>query len=254
MHRPTRSPRTPPLAQALPRLAVVAASSFVIACAASQPGSAPAAAAAALPAGVRGGSWVDLLPGDASAWRGYRQDTLPSGWRFDAAAGTLSRTGRAGDIITDRQWGDFELELEWRVGPGGNSGVFYRATEATDVIYMNAPEMQILDNSTHADGRNPLTSTGSNYALHAPERDVSRPVGEWNRARIVAVGPHVEHWLNGTKLVEYRMGSAEWEALVKASKFNQWPAYGRSMRGHIGLQDHGDPVSFRRIRIRELTR
>jgi hypothetical protein len=215
-------------------------------------GCAAAPAATRPTADARAGEWVDLLPGNASAWRGYKKTSLPDGWTYDAAAGTLSRTGRGGDIITDRQWADFELELEWRVGPGGNSGVFYRATEGTDVIYMNAPEMQILDNSRHADGRNPLTSTGSNYALHAPTADLARPVGEWNRVRIVAVGPHVEHWVNGTKVVEYEMQSPEWEALVKASKFNQWPAYGRSMRGHIGLQDHGDPVSFRNIRIREL--
>ncbi len=198
------------------------------------------------------GPWVNLLPGDASHWRGYKRTDLPDGWRFDASSGVLERVGPGGDIITTGQWGDFELELEWRVGLGGNSGVFYRATEETDVIYMNAPEMQILDNNGHRDGQNALTSTGSNYALHAPSEAAAKPVGEWNKVRIVAVGPHVEHWLNGKKVVEYEQGSPEWAALVKASKFDQWPAYGRAMRGHIGLQDHGDRVAFRNIRIREL--
>lgn len=201
-----------------------------------------------------GGAWVNLLPGNATLWRGYRQSTLPDGWRFDATTGILERASGGGDIVTTGQWGDFELELEWRIGLGGNSGIFYRATEGTEVVYMNAPEMQILDNAGHRDGQNPLTSTGSNYALNAPSEAAAKPVGEWNTVRIVAVGPHVEHWLNGKKVVEYEQGSAEWTALVKASKFDQWPAYGRTMRGHIGLQDHGDKVEFRNIRIRELTK
>jgi hypothetical protein len=93
--------------------------------------------------GVRSGNvamaaWTDLLPGNAGAWRGYRQDRLPEGWRFDASTGELTRAAGGGDIVTRDQYEDFELELEWKVGPGGNSGVFYRATEATDIIYMNA--------------------------------------------------------------------------------------------------------------------
>lgn len=207
-----------------------------------------------LPAGVKAGAWTDLLNGSAASWRGYKVDSLPSGWRYDAAAGTLTRERPAGDIVSRAEYTDFELELEWRVGPKGNAGVFYHATEATDVIYENAPEMQILDNGGHNDGKNPLTSAGSNYALNAPSADVTRPVGEWNQARIVILGPHVEHWLNGTKVVEYELWSPAWVESVKKSKFDQWPTYGLARRGHIGLQDHGDIVNFRHIRIRELTR
>ena len=217
-----------------------------------------AAMAACAPAALRGAQvaaeWTNLLPGHAQLWRGYKKPTLPEGWRYDAASGELTRAAGGGDIITDQQYGDFELELEWKVGPAGNSGIFYRATEGTDVIYKNATEMQILDNGGHRDGKNALTSTGSNYALYAPSEDASKPVGDWNTVRVVAVGSHVEHWLNGKKVVEYEMQSPAWAALVKASKFNQWPAYGQSMRGHIGLQDHGDVVSFRNIRIRELSK
>ena len=200
------------------------------------------------------GEWTNLLDGSASVWRGYRMDSLPSGWRFDAATSELTRASGGGDIITRAQYGDFEMDLEWKVGTGGNSGIFYRATEGTDIIYKNAAEMQILDNAGHRDGRNALTSTGSSYGLYAPGADVSRPVGEWNQVRIVAIGPHIEHWLNGTKVVQYEMGSAEWRARVQATKFSQWPAYGQSRSGHIGLQDHGDVVWFRNIRIRELRR
>lgn len=210
---------------------------------------------AVLPGGASSaGEWVNMLPGHSLFWRGYKQQALPVGWQFDSTSGELSRASGGGDIITDQQWDDFELELEWKIGVGGNSGIFYRASESTDVIYMNATEMQLLDNSLHRDGKDSLTSTGANYALYAATEDASRPVGEWNTVRIVAVGPRVEHWLNGQKVVEYRMGSREWLEKVKASKFSQWPEYGMTMGGHIGLQDHGDPVAFRNIRVRELTR
>lgn len=230
-----------------PGVSLVAALLLAAACAQAQP-------APPLPQGAKAGPWVDLLAGNASAWRGYKATTLPAGWQFDAATGILTRAAAADDIVTKAQFGDFELELEWRVGPRGNSGVFYRAGEGTESIYENAPEMQILDNAGHRDGLNPKTSAGSNYALNAPVADVTRPAGEWNRARIVAFGAHVEHWLNGTKVVEYELWSDAWKAAVAASKFNEWPTYGLAKRGHIGLQDHGDVVSFRNIRIRELTR
>lgn len=207
-------------------------------------------AAAQDPRPAEPGPWLSLQSADQ--WRGYRRDELPDGWVFDAASGTLTRLRGAGDIITRRQFEDFELELEWKVGPRGNSGIFFRATEGTRRIYENAPEMQVLDNTGHADGRNSLTSAGANYALHAPARDVTRPVGEWNHVRLVVRGPHVEHWLNGEKVVAYEFWTDDWKAKVKASKFNDWPAYGWATRGHIGLQDHGDVVSFRQMRIREL--
>lgn len=217
-------------------------------------GAAACAHAQQLPPGAKAGDWTNLLDGSASAWRGYRSEVLPAGWRLDAATGVLTRSGPGGDIVTRAEYGDFELELEWRVGPKGNSGIFYRANEGTARVYENAPEMQILDNAGHRDGITPKTSAGSNYALHAPTVDVTRPVGEWNRARIVVVGAHVEHWLNGTMVVEYELWSPEWKALVAGAKFTDWPSYGLATRGRIGLQDHGDVVSFRNIRIRELTR
>ena len=128
------------------------------------------------------------------------------------------------------------------------------ATEATEVIYENAPEMQILDNARHQDGKNVLTSAGANYALDAPVRDVSKPAGEWNQSRVVVIGSHVEHWMNGVKLLEYELWTPEWTAKVAKTKFAQWPTYGLARRGHIGLQEHGDVVSFRNIRVRELSR
>lgn len=194
--------------------------------------------------------WRLLFDGSTLAgWRGYNMNEMPGGWAVED--GTLTRVGAGGDIITDAQFTDFELSLEWRVEEGGNSGVFYRAAEGEEWIYQSAPEMQVLDDANHADGRNAITSAGSNFALHPAPRGGVRPAGEWNSARIVVQGDHVEHWLNGTRVVEYELGSDDWEQRVAASKFAAWPEYGRAPRGHIGLQDHGDRVWFRNIKIRE---
>lgn len=197
----------------------------------------------------RAAGWRLLFDGRTTAgWRGFRRDSMPAGWQV--VDGALTRVAQGGDIITVDQFENFELALEWKVAPRGNSGVFYRATEATDVIYQNAAEMQVLDDAGHRDGQSQLTAAGSNYGLHAVPPGIAKPAGEWNHARIVANGAHVEHWLNGVKVVEYQLWSPEWEALVKGSKFAEWPPYGRAKRGHIGLQDHGDWVVYRNIKIR----
>lgn len=196
--------------------------------------------------------WRPLFDGKTLAgWRGYKTTTAPTGWQ--AVDGTLVRNGPGGDLMTVEEFGDFELELEWKVGPGGNSGVIYRVAPGADQPWHTGPEMQVLDNAKHADGKNPLTSAGSNYAVHAPVKDVTRPVGEWNAMRLLVRGNHVEHWLNGVKLLEYELGSADWQARVKASKFATLPGYGRARRGHLVLQDHGDVVAFRNLRIRALS-
>jgi hypothetical protein len=121
-----------------------------------------------------------------------------------------------------------------------------------NAVYLTGPEMQVLDNGGHPDGKTPNTSAGSNFALHAPLRDVTRPVGQWNQARLVVNGSHVEHWLNGVKIVEYELWGDDWKARVAASKFKAMPRYGLARRGHIALQDHGDWVAFRNIRIRRI--
>jgi hypothetical protein len=128
----------------------------------------------------------------------------------------------------------------------------FRVLEGPEAPYHTGPEMQILDNAKHADGKVPETSAGSNYALHAPIRDVTRPVGSWNVVRLIVNGNQVEHWLNLVRVVAYELGSADWLARVRPSKFNDWPGYGKAPRGHIVLQDHGDVVSFRNLKIRIL--
>ncbi len=199
----------------------------------------------------REAGWQLLFDGESlDGWRGYNRPDLPGSWAVEE--GLLTRVGPGGDLITEAQFGDFELSIDWRVGPGGNSGILYRAAEGEEHVYHSAPEMQVLDDDGHRDGLDPITSAGSNYGLHAAARGIVRPVGSWNEARILVRGTHVEHWLNGTKVVEYELRSDEWAELVSNSKFSAWPAYGQADRGHIGLQEHGDRVWFRNIKLREL--
>jgi hypothetical protein len=200
----------------------------------------------------RADGWRLLFDGRTmNGWRGYKQDALPDGWQ--AVDGQLTRMARAGDIITTETFRDFDLVFEFNVEPGGNSGIFYRAIEGPDLIYYAAPEYQVLDDAAHRDGSSPMTSTGANYAIHPVPPGVTLPAGQWNSGRIVVNGNHVEHWLNGRKVVEYELGSADWVKRVAASKFSQWPEYGKASEGHIGIQDHGSMVRYRNVKIRSLS-
>jgi hypothetical protein len=194
--------------------------------------------------------WRLLFDGRSLAgWRSFKSEQPPSGWSI--VDGVLVRTGPGGDLMTVEQFGSFELELDFKIAEGGNSGIMYRVTTEGDAPYWSGPEYQILDNERHRDAKNgPDRLTGANYDLIAPSPDASRPAGEWNTARIVVQGNHVEHWLNGTKVVTYEFGSPEWTRLVEESKFKAWPIYGKAQRGHLVLQDHGDQVEFRNIKIR----
>ena len=195
--------------------------------------------------------WRLLFDGQSlDGWRRYDGEPMTGGWVVDDGALAHVRGGRS--IVTNDVFEDFELSLEWKVEPGGNSGIFYRAAPGQEEIFHSAPELQILDDAAHADGRSPLTSAGANYGLDGVAPGVVRPAEQWNQTRIVVRGNRVEHWLNGVKVVEYELGSADWRKKVAASKFAQWPAYGQAPRGHVGLQDHGDRVWFRNIKLREI--
>jgi len=196
--------------------------------------------------------WRPLLDEQSrAAWRGWTSDTFPPVWRL--VGDTLSKDATAEDLITRDEFGNFELEFEWKLSKGGNAGVFYRGTREYDHIYWSAPEYQLLDDANHLDGRSRLTSAASDYALYASPAGIVKPADEWNAARIVVNGSHVEHWLNGKQVVTYELWSPDWKAKVAASKFAPYPNYGLAKKGNIGIQgDHAGTLTLRHMRIREL--
>jgi len=208
--------------------------------------------ATAVSAAQRAAGWRPLFDGTStSAWRGYKSQTFPAGWKI--VDGVLTKNGAVEDIQSRDQFGNFQLAFDWKLSPGGNAGIFYRGTEEYDHIYWSAPEYQLLDDAGHPDGKSRLTSAGADYGLYPSPAGVVKPADQWNSTLIVVNGNTVQHWLNGQKLLEYEIGSADWEAKVKASKFVAYPNYGRAKQGYIAIQgDHDGALSIRNVRIREI--
>jgi hypothetical protein len=207
----------------------------------------------ALAAGASPAPEWRVISGDQARefWRGWKSEEFPAGWRVEGD--TLSKDGDVDDLISREEFGDFEIEFEWKLTPGGNAGFFYRGTREYDHIYWSAPEYQLLDDALHPDGHNRLTSAAAAYALYAAPAGVVKAGGEWNSARIVVDGARVEHWLNGQKVVDYELWSADWKAKVAASKFAPYAHYGLAKSGLIGIQgDHAGNLMLRHMRIRKL--
>lgn len=200
----------------------------------------------------RAAGWQLLFDGRSdSQWRGYKSDSVPDGWKV--ADGTLTKSGSTGDIITRSKFANFELDLDWKIASGGNAGIFYRGTEEYDHIYWSAPEFQLLDDANAPDGKSRLTAAGSDYALYPSPAGIVKPAGQWNTTRIIVKGAHVEHWLNGKKLLSYQLWSPAWAARVKKSKFAPYANYGMAKQGYIGIQgDHPGTLALRNIKIRAL--
>jgi len=202
----------------------------------------------------RAQGWTTLFDGSSlEAFRGYRMTNFPErGWKIEG--NTLrALPGGGADLITREQYDDFELEYEWKVSPGGNSGVFYNVAETDGPAWHTGPEIQVLDDSGHPDGRNPKTSAGSLYALFAPnELKKTHPIGEFNQSRVRIKGNHVEHWLNGAKILEYELGSQQLVEAIRNSKFRDMPRFMKEEKGHIAFQHHGQEVWFRNIRVKKL--
>jgi hypothetical protein len=215
--------------------------------------------------------WVLLFDGQSfNGWRGIGQPDIPLGhWVIEE--GTIKKVPggevprqvdgqpvQGGDLMTATTFEDFELSFEWMISPGGNSGIKYNVSE--EISLANPPpqaaigfEYQILDDETHPDAANgPTRTAAALYDLIAPEGKVLRPVGEYNEARIVFRGPHGEHWVNGVKVLEFDLDTSQFAELVAASKFRDIPGFAQKRSGHIVLQDHGDAVWFRNIKIRLL--
>ncbi len=200
--------------------------------------------------------WITLFDGSTTEhFRGYMREDLPPAWTIeDGTLALIPGSGEGGDIITKDTFENFELTLEWKISPGGNSGIFYNVVESEDydTVWKTGPEMQVLDNDAHSDGNIVKHRAGDLYDLVEGSRDATKPVGEWNEVHIVLDHGHLEHWLNGVKIVETQLWTGEWDALVAGSKFADMPGFGKARRGHIALQDHGDRVWYRNIKIRPL--
>lgn len=201
--------------------------------------------------------WVLLFDGKTTdQWRGYRKETFPEAWQIEN--GTIALVGKGGgDIVTKSQYENFELTLDWKISEGGNSGLFFHVAEGPKLQYtwLTGPEVQIIDDEKHPDakqGKNNNRQAGTNYDLMPLATPAVKPVGEFNTMKLLVNKGHVEHWLNGKKVVEYQLWSPEWEAMVKGSKFASMKDYGRMKTGYIALQDHGDKVWFKNIKIRPL--
>ncbi|MEW6073836.1 MAG: family 16 glycoside hydrolase [Planctomycetota bacterium] len=198
--------------------------------------------------------WELLFDGKSTdRWRGYQQDSFPArGWEIDGDALHVIAGAGSGDVVTRDEYRDFEFAFDWKVSAGANSGVMYRVSEDYASPWHTGPEYQVFDDGSAADGKDPKTSAGALYALIAAAPHLVRPAGEWNAGRILLVGNHLEHWLNGVRVVSAEMNDEHWNGLVTASKFAPMPAFGREKAGRIDLQDHGYDVWYRNLKIRRL--
>jgi hypothetical protein len=198
--------------------------------------------------------WEILFDGSSvEKWRGFKRDSFPEkAWKIEHGMLKTIPGGEVVDIITKEKYADFELELEWKISPAGNSGIIYRVSEDFPQTYNSGVEYQVLDDAKHADGKKPQTTAGAVYALIEPKGKKLKTVGKWNKTRLVAKGPHVEHWLNGNLVAEYDAGSQQFKDLIAASKFSKMPGFAKQSSGHIALQNHRDEVWYRNIRIRRL--
>ncbi len=207
--------------------------------------------------------WMLLFDGSSTEhWRGYNMDAFPDeGWRIEDEALVYrppqTESWSSGlDIITKRKFGDYIFKIEWNIERAGNSGIFYHVLEQpTQAIYWSGLEMQILDNENHPDADQGIAGNrkaGSLYDLIPADPQNTKPYGEWNSVKIVSDGPKIEHWQNGEKILEYERWTPEWFEMIRNSKFVGHPEFGAMREGHIGLQDHGDVVKFRNIKIKEL--
>ena len=205
---------------------------------------------------MNGDNWITLFDGtDLSMWKGWKKDQPGDAWQIKD--GTLyfnPKVENKGDIITRDQYENFELRLEWKIQECGNSGIMYNVQESDEyhAPYSTGPEMQILDNSCHPDGKIETHRAGDLYDMIETSEANAKPAGQWNSIRIISNNGKVAFWQNGVEVVTFEMFGDEWDQMIANSKFKGWKGFGAYRKGHIALQDHGDEVWFRNIKIKTL--
>ncbi len=209
------------------------------------------------------GKWTKLSDGKSfNNWHIYNHAGEPvnAKWKIVDGAFTFDKDAKSdwkvNDLVSDKAYENFELEMEWKIGNNGNSGIFYGVFEDPkfSTPYLTSPEIQVLDDEGHPDakqGKDGNRKAGSLYDM-IPSVSKAKPAGEWNKVKIKKLNNQVTVWQNGVLAVTYPTAGPEWEAMVKNSKFKGWEGFGKYPKGKIGLQDHGDEVSYRKIRIKEL--
>ena len=201
--------------------------------------------------------WQLLFDGSTmNGWRTYQNKTSDSwsvkdGSLYCAGSATNKSDMRA-DLVTTGEYENFELAIDWKISPKGNSGIMYMVTEQYPAAYLSGPEYQVIDDINFPEKLEDWQKTGANYAMDAAPTAKPNAVGEWNHTRIIVNNGHVQHWLNGEKIVEYDLGSDKWEKEKAEGKWKDAPGYGMSRKGHIALQDHGSEAWFKNVKIRPL--
>lgn len=201
--------------------------------------------------------WHLLFNGkNLDGWHTYLKDKPTSAWRIDDGAIMLDHSNDAegGDLVTNDEFENFELSLEWKISPEGNSGILFNVHEDPKFrrTYFTGPEMQVLDNEKASDNKRPDHLAGSLYDLIACDPSTVHPAGEWNKVKIRLDQGHLTFWMNGKKVVETQMWTPDWDKMIANSKFKQWKPFATFHKGHIALQDHGHQVWYKNIRIRRL--
>jgi hypothetical protein len=207
---------------------------------------------------IKKGGWVSLFDGKSlKGWHNFNSKSEVKNWTIiDGALVCLGATADAkgGDLVTDKQYTNFELSWSWKIETGSNSGVMYHVVEDPKyhTTYETGPEYQIIDDNGWPDKLEEWQKTGCDYAMHLPnDQKKLMPVGEWNTSKIIFNNGYVEHWLNGKKILEFEAWSDDWNKKKAAGKWKDYPDYGLAKTGHLSLQDHGHKAYFKDIKIKE---